>query len=550
MNKHKLNSSGAIWIFEGPDGVGKSSIIEEVEKRLLEKDIKVCSLSFPGQRPHSVGKLIYDLHHEPEQFNLRDVPPLSLQMLHISAHIDCIENEIKPAIKDGQIVLLDRNWWSTWVYGITAGIKPRPLKKVIELELYFWKKIKNIELFLIQSETPYKSISDKSQWLSLNKEYNKLAENSLFRTRKIQNNQGDMNKNIELITQTIIDSQPSKLNIICKKSAIKATTVYDTYWRFAAERQKIFFKRARGESLPWTNDPIFIASKFTNAYRASDRVSQYLIKNVIYDENFLGSSRDVFFRIMLFKLFNRISTWELLKEELGEIYYKDYDFSRYDEILGNSISSGNRIYSAAYIMPSGKSSFGYNFKHQNNLKLIELMIKENLPDKIIGAASMSHVFDMLKACPTIGNFLAYQLTIDLNYSTLTDFDEMSFVCPGPGAKDGIKKCFSSNGEMTDADLIKKITDEQDEQFDRLEIKFEDLCGRKLQLIDCQNLFCEVDKYSRVAHPELLGISGRSRIKQKLKINNDPIKYFYPPKWNINKKMEKIQKNVYHQGILI
>jgi hypothetical protein len=29
---------------------------------------------------------------------------------------------------------------------------------------------------------------------------------------------------------------------------------------------------------PWTSDPIIQVHKFTNAYRAADRVSQYLIK--------------------------------------------------------------------------------------------------------------------------------------------------------------------------------------------------------------------------------------------------------------------------------
>ena len=30
------------------------------------------------------------------------------------------------------------------------------------------------------------------------------------------------------------------------------------------------------------------------------------------------------------------------------------------------------------------------------------------------------------------------------------------------------------------------------------VEFRDLWGRPLQLIGCQNLFCEVDKYARVA----------------------------------------------------
>ena len=53
--------------------------------------------------------------------------------------------------------------------------------------------------------------------------------------------------------------------------------VYDTYWRTVAERQEIFFKKLKGESPPYTTDPIFQTYKFCNVYRVSDRVSQFLI---------------------------------------------------------------------------------------------------------------------------------------------------------------------------------------------------------------------------------------------------------------------------------
>jgi len=39
-------------------------------------------------------------------------------------------------------------------------------------------------------------------------------------------------------------------------------------------------------------------------------------------------------------------------------------------------------------------------------------------------------------------------------------------------------------------------------------------GRKLQMIDCQNLFCETDKYARIAHPDICGLNDRKRIKQQ------------------------------------
>ena len=63
----------------------------------------------------------------------------------------------------------------------------------------------------------------------------------------------------------------------------KRQEVYDLYWYFACERQNIFWKKINGESAPWTNDKILQEYKFCNSYRVNDRVSQYLLKNVIYN---------------------------------------------------------------------------------------------------------------------------------------------------------------------------------------------------------------------------------------------------------------------------
>ena len=88
---------------------------------------------------------------------------------------------------------------------------------------------------------------------------------------------------------------------------IKPSPIYEEYWNFAAERQAVFNKRKNGTIYPWTNNHIIQKYKFTNVYRASDRVSQYLIRNVIYPEyknDF--TPEDIFFRIILFKLFKAI----------------------------------------------------------------------------------------------------------------------------------------------------------------------------------------------------------------------------------------------------
>lgn len=325
--------------------------------------------------------------------------------------------------------------------------------------------------------------------------------------------------------------------ILCHRSSIKVSKVYESYWHFAAQRQEIFFKRIRGLPPPWTSDRVLATYKFTNAYRASDRVSQYLIRHVIYRDDLPNSSCEVFFRIILFKLFNKIETWKLLERNFGPITFEDYSFKHYDETLAQAMQNGHRIYSAAYIMPPGSKTFGCVAKHQNHLLLLERMMQDRLPEQLAQTCTMKEGFEKIRAYPTIGDFLAYQFITDINYSEVTNFSEMDFVVPGPGARNGLRKCFVDSGDYNELELIRLMADLQEKEFERLGLDFQSLWGRRLQLIDCQNLFCEVDKYARVAHPEIQGWTNRKRIKQKFKPTFTPFELFYPPKWKLNLNMD-------------
>lgn len=312
---------------------------------------------------------------------------------------------------------------------------------------------------------------------------------------------------------------------------LRVSPVFRTYWSFAAERQKIFFRRLRKE-FPLTEDPILREFKFTNAYRASDRVSQFLIKQVIYTGD--QDINEVFFRTMIFKLFNKIETWQLLRSAMGEITLRTFSVCRYGQVLLNALLSKKRIYSAAYIMPSGGRTGGR--KHVTHLELLAKMVHDNLARKLSACHSMETAFSLLRSYPMIGDFLAYQFVTDLNYSNITNFGEMDFVMPGPGARDGLRKCFPDMDMRIASDAIRHICFNQKDFFARFGVDFENLWGRPLQLIDCQNLFCEIDKYSRRAHPEIRGDSGRTRIKQLFCPNPEPLRLFYPPKWKINNKI--------------
>lgn len=319
--------------------------------------------------------------------------------------------------------------------------------------------------------------------------------------------------------------------------SLKTTPVFEAYWQFAAKRQIVFFRRLKGSNDPGlTDDPVLSSYRFTNSYRASDRVSQYLISSVIWTDEGNRSDEDHFFRILLFKLFNRIETWKALENELGEISWGSYSFRAFDRLLSERQSAGERNYSAAYIMPSAGSVFGHRTKHANHLRLVEWMIAEDYPARLRKCRSMGDAFALMFAAPSIGPFLAYQFATDLNYGPLTSFSEMEFVKAGPGALDGVSKCFVSTEDVTAEEIIQHMAENQDRYFDMFEIEFSDLWGRPLQLIDCQNLFCEISKYARVVFPEIEGLFGRSRIKQKFKPAGRLPAPSYPPDWGLNQRI--------------
>lgn len=310
---------------------------------------------------------------------------------------------------------------------------------------------------------------------------------------------------------------------------LKTTPVFDSYWRFASERQEMFMRRVLGSTPPWTEDPILSGHRFTNTYRASDRVSQYLIRHVIYEGS--QKAEEVFFRTILFKLFNKIETWESLRSNLGVLTWREFTFEAYAKVLDRLLNEGERVYSAAYIMPS--PAFGSPRKHRNHLRLVEHMMADGAPKKLARMGSLRGAFELLRGYPSLGSFLAFQFAIDVNYSELTDFSEMEFVVAGPGARDGISKCFKDTAGLTEAEVIQVMAERADDEFERLGMKFQSLWGRSLQLIDCQNLFCEVSKYARVAHPDIEGESGRTRIKQKYAPRATALPQWYPPKWALN-----------------
>jgi integrase len=115
--------TGKLLIFEGPDGVGKSTLVKEAGKILDFRGIPYKALSFPGKDAGTLGWVVDQIHHTPGTFEINNLTPLSLQALHIAAHLDHIESRILPALAQGAwfILVSDTGMRPEEVFRIEVG---------------------------------------------------------------------------------------------------------------------------------------------------------------------------------------------------------------------------------------------------------------------------------------------------------------------------------------------------------------------------------------------------------------------------------------------
>jgi hypothetical protein len=305
------------------------------------------------------------------------------------------------------------------------------------------------------------------------------------------------------------------------------------YFYFVQERMKMFWKRYEGETFPFTSDATLSKHKFTNVYRACDRVSQYLIKEVIYGKNEKLKEDDILLRILVFKIFNRIDTWKFLESTHGLIKISNFNVNQICQSLNSRIKQ-RPIFNSAYMMTGTHKDYeDFRYKHEKWLNMVDReMIRQGRLMRISNSKSLEEVFRILNECSFLGPFLSYQYAIDFNYSPVIDFDENSFVKAGIGSIRGIKKCFEDLGNKSFEDAI-RFTQDNFEKYQKMFgfMDFKPLFNRNLTLIDLQNCFCETDKYLRVKLPHLM--VDNVRIKQKFTSPQGKIAFYFPPKWNIN-----------------
>lgn len=120
---------GFFVVFEGPDSVGKTTLLNRVARTMVPGRLKWCPPIIETCEPSysSVGKKIRELLQA-------GTPSKDLLDLFLEDRKLHVEQEILPALNAGNLVLCDRYKYSTIAYQSLQG---HPIEKLIELNQSF-----------------------------------------------------------------------------------------------------------------------------------------------------------------------------------------------------------------------------------------------------------------------------------------------------------------------------------------------------------------------------------------------------------------------------
>lgn len=278
---------------------------------------------------------------------------------------------------------------------------------------------------------------------------------------------------------------------------VKFSEYLETMFYWISERQTIYYKR---EHLhlppPWTDDVILRNNRFCNVFREYDRGSKYLIDRILHS----GLPWEyIVFNSIFYRKFNKIKTYEFTRgltpgKSLETLKEQIREFQKIEAPHGIAYRSD-----ASALAPDEKDKID---KYFNQFPIIWNRIQKK-KELYLGKYGADAVYKELLSYPGLGEFLAYQIFVDLSYSDQTEYNEEDLVVAGPGCKRGINLVFEDKDGMSYEKCIYYIVDHQQEFFQKFGIDPEHLFRerpvekRRLNIMAVENIFCEISKYIKM-----------------------------------------------------
>lgn len=208
------------------------------------------------------------------------------------------------------------------------------------------------------------------------------------------------------------------------------------YFHFLRERYRILLRRRAGEPAPWTADPVLQSWRFCNVRREDDKVTTWFRENI---RDPLADDPKVFFATVAFRWFNTIETGKLLAPYLlaGTWPRREIELE-----LSARRAAGFPIFTAAFMINSAPGI-------EKHINILDILDTVEPPRRITRDCwTKEAMFKEVLKIPRLGNFAAYQVVVDLQYTYLLRraLDLNTFTVAGPGCAKGIGLCFFEDAE--------------------------------------------------------------------------------------------------------
>lgn len=290
----------------------------------------------------------------------------------------------------------------------------------------------------------------------------------------------------------------------------------DLFWWFICERQRIWHRRfVQKLPPPWTQDPVMQQERFTNVYRELDPGTQYAIENILEVE---APKPDKIFNIMFYRL---IGSKKETHAAVGFLRLQTFNPEHVKQVLRHIRDVEQQSPFGAAYMVAAYTEMGSHDKIENITRLFT-RIRENFDriySKIEASGSAEEVYWVLRSVPGFGNFLAYQVLVDLLYPLrvygnrpLLPYSQDDWAAAGPGAQRGIAMLLRSEVQASHLSVMRWLRNNQHVEFRRLGLEFPYLRDRHnkpvdISLANIQNCLCEFHKYVKIREG-----TGRGRRK--------------------------------------